>query len=43
MYKRNMQALKERAEKYKLAMFDYVNVKFQVYVLFNSMTSTWLK
>ena len=38
-----MQALKERAEEHKLAIFDYVNVIFQVYVLFNGMTSTWLK
>ena len=43
MYIRNMQALKERAEKHKLAIFDYVNVMFQVYMLFNNMTSTWLK
>ena len=43
MYIRNMQALKKRAEKHKLAIFDYVNVMFQVYMLFNNMTSTWLK
>ena len=42
MHLRNIQALKERAEEHKLAIFDYVNVIFQVYVLFNGMTSTWL-